>query len=372
MLYLTPHLNILSNLNNQTEYLKDKEKSFRPEFYDALNMQFSTIKLLLLDEMTTLLKGTSRPVEPVLQKQPVIDTPTEASFALQTDDNTLLELADAFNDDDVFVVADAATTAEPASASYPKDESNKNILPQQEDVSPQETTSFNEPAEPPVTPTELQTPASAAQPVLAVTEQKVSFIDPKDVAKKYGERQWEISGTDVICQTQKITVTRNGKDFPIVFSISPLQVTYNGLVPIIVNAEYESFSIKQMTTLMSEPNESLLQMDVDNYTFLISGSFTDGVFNSKISSTGRSIDAGDSVTVTENHVNSGTYPAAEIEIKNDTTLWLSFNDSVFFGVLYTGEWIDEYNATHDIMIESGDDYNELRLTQNGSNWKLNY
>lgn len=371
MPYLAPHLNILSNLSDQTDYLENEKKSFRPEFYDALNTQFSAIKLLLLDEMTAILKEMPRAASATLQNPPVIDTPTESVHTSQMDDNALLELADSFNDD-LCIVEDIAPLAASALPFTPN-ELDENILSQQEDISTQETeSSFNETFEVPVTPMELQASASVAQPVPTPIAQNVSSADPKDVAKKLGERQWELPGSDVICQTQKIVVTRNGKDFPITLSISPLQVMHNGLVPIIVNAEYESFSIKQMTTLMSEPNEFLLQMDVDNYTFLISGSFADGVFSSKISSTGRSIEAGDSITVKETYLNSGTYPAAEIKIQDDATLWLSFNNNIFFGVLYAGEWIDEYNANHDVMIESGGDYNELRLTQNGSNWTLSY
>lgn len=190
--------------------------------------------------------------------------------------------------------------------------------------------------------------------------------------KQTGETQWSVPDGIVICQTQEIVVTRNGESVPIRFSIAPLQVVRDGLVPVIANAEYQSFTINQMTTFMSETDESLLQMDVDQFTFLIKGSFSNGVFCATIMSTGRSVDNGDVIEVKAIQSNeAGTIAAPKIQLHDNATLWIAFNKEHFFGVLHSGEWTDEFNASHDVMIEVNGDYNELKATHDDE-WILRY
>lgn len=388
----TPHLIILNELCRQTDYLEHEKESFRPEFYRSLNAQLSTVKLALLEEMTLISGGSPRAASTTEQELPTVTPSVTPENNLQMDEKSLMELADVFDDDDYTVSEPPASTPTPApvvpvmtphvSTPEPIMPSNNNFVPQESINIPQREVVPTPEQIPVMTPPMVAPTVQVATPVINAPriEPATAIIDtptkvfklPTDIAKKLSERQWELPADDIICQTQKIMVTRDGKEFPITLSIAPLQVVENGLVPVMVNAEYESFSIQQMTTLMSEPGEPLLQMDVDNYTFLIKGSFSNGVFNASITSTGRSIEHGDSISVLESSLNSGTCPVAEIHIHDNATLWLAFSQNIFFGVLYAGEWIDEFNANHDVMIESGSDYNELRLTQNGSNWMLSY
>lgn len=193
------------------------------------------------------------------------------------------------------------------------------------------------------------------------------------VAIQDGPSRWIIKAGVILCQAQDITVTRDGRQESMRFYISPLEKAEDGIVPILVGSEYKStYGVKQSSTAMSENGDSLLQMDINDYSFLIKGSFEGGVFSTSITTTGRSIGCGDILNVNKIYPVSGTEAVPLIVLNEKTNLLISFFEEQYFGMVHSGEWLDEYNATHDAMVEVGDDYSELRTSRTESGWSLEY
>lgn len=336
---LSLYVQLLQNLCQQKDIITDNREKFRPDTYPLLLERVLSLQKLLLEESQRVLKEETQPFF-IDEACRVFPSPNAVPPAVPA------EAA-------VFPETDAAETV-------PEPEPRTDSFVLDEDI-PEDTE-------------DIPMPSEAAQPeaVPVTTEEPAPAVtEEPEVVTQTGASRWEIPEGRVICQTQDVVVTRNGESAPIRFSVAPLQAVKDGLVPIIVNAEYQDFTINQVTTFMSEEGESLLQMDVDRYTFLIKGSFTNGAFNATIMSTGRSVENGDVVTVTEVRSNQGTAAAPEIRFHDNAILRIAFNDDSFFGMLHSGEWIDEFNATHDAMIEINGDYNELKVTRD-SGWVLRY
>lgn len=211
--------------------------------------------------------------------------------------------------------------------------------------------------------------------VEVITEEAVEVVQETStvpVVSQTSATSWNIDATKIICQKQEIVVTtKEGYELPIKLSISPLEVR-EGLVPLMVNAEYTNASIRQTSTFKSEEGESLLVIDIATHSFLLNGKFENGRFSVSIMTTGRSVENGD-ILRTESVVNNkGNAPAQRIDLCSDAVLWISFCENQYFGTLYSGEWIDEYNASHDVMIEQNGDYSELRLTKSNDHWELKF
>ena len=184
---------------------------------------------------------------------------------------------------------------------------------------------------------------------------------------------WTIAPAQILCQKQDVVVTtRDGRELAIKLSISPLEVK-EGLVPLLVNAEYTKSSYRFTSTFKSGEGESLLVVDIDEHSFLMNGKFENGKFVVSIMTTGRSVENGDTLRINNVSTNRGTAPAQKIELFEDATLWIATNEEQYFGIYNSGEWIDEYNASHDVMIEKNEMFCDLKLTQNASgDWTLSY
>lgn len=185
---------------------------------------------------------------------------------------------------------------------------------------------------------------------------------------------WTIDASQILCQKQEVVVTtKEGKELPIKLSISPMEIK-DGLVPLMVNAEYINASYRQISTFKSEEGESLLVIDIGEHSFLLNGKFTNGKFSVSVMTTGRSVEKGDTLRIKDIHTNKGTAPVQEIQLCPDATLWISFSDNQYFGVLNSGEWTDEFNSNHDVMIEQNGEFSDLKLARDTEQpyWTLNF
>lgn len=335
---LSMYLQLLQNLCEQKNIITENREKFRPDTYPFLIARVLSLQKLLLKEAQILLDEEAQPF-----------------------------LGDEFT---IFAETEAAILPEEPNDEGCNPDTMENSVLEFEETGTSQAGDFS-----------LDVDADITENNVDVTiddKMKSEDIQPEveesreeAVVVQTGVAQWAIPDGKIICQTQDIIVTRDGEAVPIRFSIAPLQVVRDGLVPVMANAEYQSFTINQTTTFMSEENESLLQMDVDRFTFLIKGSFTNGVFGATIMSTGRSVDNGDVVEVKAVRSNSGTAAAPEIRLHDNATLWIAFDSDSFFGVLHSGEWTDEFNASHDVMIEVDGDCNELKVTHDNG-WVLRY
>jgi len=205
----------------------------------------------------------------------------------------------------------------------------------------------------------------------AVTVLEEPVTEP--VVEQVSSRKWLIKNKNILTQSLRVRITRNGKSESVRFDVSPLKIADNGPVPVLVNAEHQTeYGAIKCITAKSCDGEILLPMDIGNYSVLIRGTFDDGRFSASVMSTGRSIESGDCIELEDILGTTGHAPVPEIQMTDKTRLWISFANDKYYGILDDGEWVDEYNASSDAMIEVDNDYRELITTLNNEEWSVEY
>jgi len=233
-----------------------------------------------------------------------------------------------------------------------------------------------EPVVEPINPVESVEPITPPTPVSTTPEPEPVMENPKEpIAVKVTDRSWVIPANKVMYQTQDVELLRGDNTDKIKITVSPLQVIQDGIVPVMVNAEYRSdYGSMQYYTSMSSLEAPLLTANVSKYNLLIKGQFDNGVFNATIMTTGTSIEQGDLLSISKVYPIVGTEAVPELELTNDATLWISFTENAFFGMLHlkSGDWLDEYNSSHDAMLVVEDDYQELHTRLNNGEWSIEF
>ena len=369
------HTKLLQAICDLGDDFSSKKSQFSPDFFNEVQSHFSELEQIVARELFSLTGGNASAdltnkqstAPAVFQTTP---EPTLSMSELITPDKEAMEAKEAFLNEPsewTHEFVDNPVThevSEPSVTVPTQKEPMESVFgPEISDVHLEEDI--------PSVPEAVQMPTPVQRTPLApeIQREPEGFNELKNIVTKTGPTEWRIPKGEIICHTQDVLVKRDTLESKIRFSISPLKKVFNGTVPILVNAEYVCFDTKQNSTAMTEGSDILLLMEVDLFTFLIKGSFVNGVFESSIMSAERSIEAGDIIECLGTTKNDGTEPVPCIELQPDSSLWISFDKS-FFGMTHSGEWNDELNDNHEVMIPvaPNDNYEELRLTQTENEW----